>query len=83
MSTFLSALNSFPNDKILAKTKLKAFADDKFDMAEKLKFVLEMVEKHHGKRRKCWLPAFSPFPTMFSKGLFPRVVKSWDCVVKS
>ena len=20
-----------------------------------------------GKRRKCWLPAFSPFPTMFSK----------------
>ena len=27
--------------------------------------------------------AFSPFPTMFSKGLFPRVIKSWDCVVKS
>ena len=22
--------------------------------------------KHSGKRRKCWLPAFSPFPTMFS-----------------
>ena len=22
--------------------------------------------KHCGKRRKCWLPAFSPFPTMFS-----------------
>ena len=21
--------------------------------------------KHCGKRRKCWLPAFSPFPTMF------------------
>ena len=25
--------------------------------------------KHCGKRRKCWLPAFSPFPTMFSKAL--------------
>ena len=22
--------------------------------------------KHCGKRRKCWQPAFSPFPTMFS-----------------
>ena len=22
--------------------------------------------KHYGKRRKCWLPAFSPFPTVFS-----------------
>ena len=21
--------------------------------------------KHCGKRRKCWLPTFSPFPTMF------------------
>ena len=39
--------------------------------------------KHSEKRRKCWLPAFSPFPTMFSKGLFPSVVKSRDCVVKS
>ena len=34
------------------------------------------------KRRKCWLLAFSPSPAMFSKGLYPRVVKSWDCVVK-
>ena len=31
--------------------------------------------------RECWLPAFSPFPTMFSKGFFPRVVISQDCVV--
>ena len=27
--------------------------------------------------------AFSPFPTVFSKGFFLRVVKSRDCVVKS
>ena len=27
--------------------------------------------------------AFSPFPTMFSKGISLRVVKSWDCVVMS
>ena len=28
-----------------------------------------MVRKHCGKRRKCWLSAFSPFPTMFFKRL--------------
>ena len=33
--------------------------------------------------RKCWLPAFSPFPMMLSKGFFLRVVISWECVVKS
>ena len=38
--------------------------------------------KHCGERRKCWLPSFSPFPTVFSKGFFYRVVKSRDCVVK-
>ena len=42
-----------------------------------------MGRKHGGKRRKCWLRVFSPFPTMFSKGLFVRVVKSQDSVVKS
>ena len=26
----------------------------------------EAFGKHCGKRRKCWLPAFSPFSTMYS-----------------
>ena len=26
----------------------------------------ESFRKHCGERRKCWSPAFSPFPTMFS-----------------
>ena len=76
-------LSSLPNDKYLDWSKLKAFADDKSNVAEKLKFVLGKVEKHCGKRRKCWLPAFSPFPTMFSKEFYFRVVKSRDCIVKS
>ena len=33
--------------------------------------------------KKCWLPALSPFPAMFSKGFFFRVIESWDCVIKS
>ena len=39
-------------------------------------------KKHFVKRKKCWLPAFSPFHTMFSKGFFLKFVKSWDCAVK-
>ena len=36
------------------------------------------------KRRKCWLPAFSPLPKSFWKGSFLGVVKFWDdSVVKS
>ena len=39
--------------------------------------------KHFGKRRKCWLPAFSPFSTMFLKDFLYRIVKSHDSAVKS
>ena len=31
---------------------------------------LENCRKNHRNRMKCWLPAFSPFPTTFSKVLF-------------
>ena len=65
-----------PNDKILDQSKLKEFADDKVNVTLKIKFVLGRVENIVGKRRKCWLPAFSPFATMFSKGFLYRVIKS-------
>ena len=42
---------------------------------------LRMGRKHCGIRRKC-RSAFSPFPTMFSKGFFYRVIESHDCAVK-
>ena len=74
-------LNSLPNNKDLDLPELKASADDILDVATMTKYVLHRVE-NSGKRRKCWLPAFSPFPTMFSKGFFHGVVKRWDCVAK-
>ena len=37
-------INSLPHDKILDWFKLKAFADDKIKVTEKLKFVLGRVE---------------------------------------
>ena len=72
--------NSLPNDKILDWSKLKAFADNKMNLTEKLSW-FGKCRKHCGKRRKCQLPAFTPFPTKFSKAFSFRVVKSRDCVV--
>ena len=62
---------------------LKAFAEDTFSVTEKLKFVLGKVENIVGKGENAGKPAFSPLPTMFSKGFFLRVVQSRNCVVKS
>ena len=74
--------NSLTNDKFLDRSKLKAFADDKLNLAEKIEICFGKGRKHCGKRRKCWLPAFSPFPTVFSEGFYFRDVKSRDCMVK-
>ena len=38
-------------------------------LGKKLKFVLGRVENTVGKGENAGLPAFSPFPAMFSKGL--------------
>ena len=37
-------VNSLPNDTILEWSKLKAFADDKINLIEKLKLALGQVE---------------------------------------
>ena len=65
---------SLPDDKILDWSKLEAFTDNKMNVNEKFKFGLGRVENLVG---KCWLPAISFFPTMFSKALCFRAVKSW------
>ena len=54
--------------------QLKEFADDNFKFDENGRKLSKWV-KHCGKRRNCSLRAISPFPTVFSKGLFPRGVK--------
>ena len=38
-------------------------------------FLHERVKNIVGKGAKCWLPAFSPFPTMFSKTSFQGPLK--------
>ena len=62
-------------DDILDLSKLKDFVDIKTGVTQNFR-------KHCGKRIKCWLPIFSPFPTRFSKAFFLSVVKSQDCEVE-
>ena len=47
----------------------------------KIEICVGKCGNHCWKMRKWWLPAFSPFPTMFSKECFLKDVKSWDSVV--
>ena len=54
-------LTLYQNNKIVDWSKLKAFADEKMNVAE---MMVSLSDRSYcGKRRKCWLPAFSPFPT--------------------
>ena len=69
-------IDSLPNDKISDKFNFKAFAEDKINVTKKVILLFcRNSKKHCWKRRKCWLPAFSPFPAMFSKSLFLRSLK--------
>ena len=67
------------------KSKLKAVADNKCSVTQKLKFVFARVENITGKGEKCCFPAFPSFPTLFSMALKPFSTKSlsWYYVVKS
>ena len=51
-----------------------------FKIRQKWRKIIPSGRKHCGKRRNCSLRAISPFPTVFSKGLFPRGVKRCHCV---
>ena len=61
------AVNSLPNDKIFDWTKLKAFADDKINVNEKLKLGLGRVENIMGKEEHAGYQHFLLFPQYFQK----------------
>ena len=76
-SIFLSCsrVNPLPHDKILDWSKLEAFADDQRKWNLKLKICFWKDGNHFGKRRNCWLLAFSPFPKMLRNASFLRTIK--------
>ena len=67
--------NSLPHEKILDWSKLKAFADDKIKVTEKLKFVLGRVENTVGKGENAGYQHFLLFPQCFQKASFSGVSK--------
>ena len=72
---FLHLFNPFPNGKLLDWSKLKAFADDKINVTEKLKFVLGTGENIVGKAENAGYQHFLPFPQCFQKAFYTRSFK--------
>ena len=77
----LSLLNLLPNINIFDWSKLKAFACDKTNINEKLKFNLGMVGNIVGKGENAYYQYFVLF-LQFLKGFFFKVIIILDCVVK-
>ena len=67
----LNNINSLPNDKFLDWSKLKAFADDKINVTEKPKFVLERVENIMGKEENM-VTSNLTFSHIFFKSPLPQ-----------
>ena len=59
--------NPLPNDKFLECSKLKAFADDNSNEAEKLKFVFRGVKNMVGKGENAGYQHFLLFQPCFQK----------------
>ena len=60
-------INPLPNNKILDVTKLKAFADAKFNVGRMLTSLLDRVENTVGKEENAGYQHFLLFPQCFAK----------------
>ena len=76
----LKIFNPLPDNKILALTKLEAFADDKLNEIQIIELVFHGVENIVGKGML--VTSIFPFPTMFSRYFFLRAVKRRQCMAK-
>ena len=59
---------TYPNSKHISKTNVAKMIISLFVSVENIV-----------RKEKCWFPAFSPFPVMFSKASLVRAVECWDC----
>ena len=71
-SSILQVFNPLPQDKILDFAKLTAYADDKRNVTQKLKFDLGRVENIMEKGENAGNPAFSLFPHNVFKTFLSR-----------
>ena len=71
----MSLINPLPNDKILDRSKLKAFADNKTNVTEKLKSGLGKVENNVGIGENAGYHQFLLFLRCFLKLSFSGLLK--------
>ena len=74
----MKLFNPLPNDKILDMSKLKAIADDKINVTQKLKFEMgriKMVNCIVGKDENAGYQHFLVFPQCFQRASFARSLK--------
>ena len=72
------AFDSSPNDKTFDATKLKAFADDKINIAQMMISIFDMLENILGKGENAGYQHFLLFPQCLQKASFLGVAKSQD-----
>ena len=77
----ITSFNTLPNHKIINMTKLKAFPNDKSDVAIMKITLLDWVENTVEKGENAGYQHFLLFP-VFSKAILLRVVKSRNSAVK-
>ena len=68
-----------PNDKVLDLSKLKAFADEKINVAQKSKYVLGRVENIVGKGENAGNQHFLLFPCVLKRFFIQGSLKSGLC----
>ena len=75
--TCFQLINSLPNNNFVDWSQLKAFADNKINVIEKLKFVLQRTENIVGKRGNTAYQHFLLFPQCFQKPSLSGSLKVW------
>ena len=73
--TVIQTINSLPNDKILAFSKSKTFADDKLNLTRMMIPVSDWVENIVGKEENAGKQHFLHFKQCFQKAYFSGSLK--------
>ena len=74
--------NPLPNDNFFRLVLIECIFRQHNSHDSKIENCVGKSRKHCRKRRKCWLPAFSPFPKAVQRASSTRVDESLDYVVK-
>ena len=68
--TLVHIFQPFTKRQIFTVVQIENNCRRQIKFGRKIEICFVTDRKHCVKRRKCWLPVFSPFPTMFSKGFY-------------